>query len=66
MARARATGVPFWPAPSILDTPSIIFDWQDALLEAENRARPEIEARAQRRAEAEAERKAAASRRNSY
>lgn len=43
MRRAHLLGVPFWPASSILDMPSIIFAWQDIAAEAEAKAQPEID-----------------------
>jgi hypothetical protein len=46
MHRARLMGVPFWPAASILDVPSIIFTWQAIAAEAEAKARPALERKA--------------------
>lgn len=40
MHRARANGVPFWPAPSILDIPILIFAWQEIAAAAEAKAKP--------------------------
>lgn len=40
MVRARVNGVPFWPAPSILDTPTLIFAWQEIAAAAEAKAKP--------------------------
>lgn len=40
MQRARLSGVPFWPAASVLDMPSIIFFWQDCAAAAEAKAKP--------------------------
>lgn len=50
MHRARLTGIPFWPAPSILDIPSIIFVWQAIAAETEAAAQPEMERRRAKRA----------------
>jgi len=40
MQRARLMGVPFWPAASILDMPSIILTWQEIAAAAESKAKP--------------------------
>ena len=61
MRLARRSGVPFWPAASVLDIPVLIFIWQDIAIEAEEAAQPTLEARARRRAEAEAARHTATS-----
>lgn len=50
MVAAKRRGVPFWPAASILDTPNIIFVWEDIAAEAERLARPALERRATERA----------------
>lgn len=60
MRLARRSGVPFWHAASVLDIPTLIFVWQDIVLEAEATAQPQMEARARRQAEAEAARRAQA------
>ncbi len=52
MREARARDIPFWPAASILDMPSIIRFWEDCAAEAEARARPALERRAAERANA--------------
>jgi hypothetical protein len=50
MREAERQGVPFWPAASILDTPSIIMTWRSIKAEAEYLARPVMERRAAQRA----------------
>ena len=52
MREARRRGIPFWPAPSILDMPALILFWEDCAAEAEARARPVLERRAAERAAA--------------
>lgn len=54
MVAAKRRGVPFWPAASILDTPNILFVWEDIAAEAEQMARPALERRAAERANATA------------
>lgn len=41
MQRAERMGIPFWPAPSVLDTPLWIFEWRDIAAEAVATARSE-------------------------
>jgi len=43
MVEAERQGIPFWPAASILDTPSIISFWRSVKVEAETTARTELE-----------------------
>ena len=43
MQRAQASGVPFWPAASILDIPDVVLNWQDIYAEAYAKAQPELE-----------------------
>lgn len=41
MQHAERLGVPFWPAPSILDTPLLILHWNAIKAEAEAQAEEE-------------------------
>lgn len=54
MQRARAWGIPFWPATSVLEMPTIVHEWQSVATAAEERARPTLERRARQRAKHEA------------
>ncbi len=46
MVKAKRNGIPFWPAPSILDMPAIIAVWQSIAAEGEAKARPTLERKA--------------------
>ena len=46
MLKARRHGVPFWPAASVLDIPTLIFEWHDIAAAAEAKARPFLERKA--------------------
>lgn len=40
MVRAKRDDISFWPAPSILDVPTLIFAWQEIAAAAEAKAKP--------------------------